>query len=110
MTAKQNKQFLRLLKEAQGQFQLQVNVIADAIRAEVIMPVCQKHKLTFWSDNGDFWFTDKRNVDYRFDDPNEYPWDGASYIQRAVAPILRLLNEEVAYAKCLGFYVEGVKL
>ncbi len=83
------------------------------VRAEVILPVCRKHKIRFMSGNGTFFFTKGPG---RYDDPtysssniDDAPRSRTeAKLMDALEPILELLDHEVGHNDCLGYYVEDV--
>jgi hypothetical protein len=92
----------RILCKLQETFDKQVSDLAERIRTEVIVPMCQKHQLTFLSGMGRFFFSrDKENYSDEYDTPDELKFD--------LVPILNLLDQEVSHNQYLGYYVSDVK-
>lgn len=76
--------------------------LGERIRLEVIQLFCDKHKLTFTSGMGTFFFS-RGEINYS---PKYRMPTGL--LGREMQAIFDLLDSEVAYNDCLGFYVGDV--
>lgn len=106
MNTKQSKSYLASLHLAQDKFQQEVQQLAEKIRTEIIVPVCQKYHLTFLSGMGTFFFTDTTGCIYS---DECLPPLGSPRVHNAIKPILFFLNEEVSHNQCLGYYIDDVR-
>lgn len=107
MKFKQEAAYRAALESAQDKFNEEVAVLADRIRTETIIPLCRKHKLTFISGMGTFFFTDSKGRNY-----GDYLYrdGGNARIFEAVKRVLQFLNEEVSHNQCLGYFVDDVRV
>lgn len=87
---------LQFLKE---NFDRQIQALADQVRAEVIIPLCQKHNLQFTSGMGVYFFSQGRKT---FDYSDR---DSSSYKRLGLKKAFDLLNLEVSYNRTLGDYM-----
>jgi hypothetical protein len=108
MKDKQKQQYLNSLLAAQCRFDKDVSALGEKIRTQVIIPLCQKHKLHFKSGMGAFFFVDANGRIYN-DPHHDDCWYDDPVIFQAVKPILLFLEEKVSHNQCLGYYVGDVK-
>lgn len=108
MNKRQIAEYKTTIQSNQKVFHQRIAELADRIRDREILPLCVKHKLTFTSGHGIFFFTDEGGDDYS--DPDTIVNDpGYRRIQKSCKPILLLLNEKVADNQVLGYYVRSVE-
>ncbi|HSX23039.1 MAG TPA: hypothetical protein VLE97_09720 [Gaiellaceae bacterium] len=93
----------RMLESARAAFQAQVEQLAEEARAE-ILPYFKKHGYDFVSGNGT-WFISKPAAD----DVDYYRPDLHVNDDELPKNIRDLLNMEVDYNNCLGFYIRDIK-
>lgn len=104
MNTRQEQSYKQALQTAQEKFDGEVSRLAEQIRQEIIIPLCRTHKLRFTSGMGTFFFTDEKGRGYT-SDVVDRSYAGTLRIKRAVAPVFKLLNEEVSHNQCLGYFV-----
>jgi hypothetical protein len=107
----------RLLKT----FDKQLEILAERIRTELVVPACKRHRLCFVSGNGTFFFRRKgtkneydaleptygNSEDLEYDVPPGYrPLSSAA--KKTLGPILDLLNQEISHGEYLGYLVSDV--
>lgn len=90
--------------------------IADRVREEQIIPICQKYGMRFLSGNGTFFFCEARGSEKEFRIGSmevEFDQDtlGRKVSRRfpRIAKVLEMLDMEVGYNSCLGYYVGNVE-
>ena len=96
------------LEETLKRHEEELCALGEKVRAELVIPACRKHRLTFTSGMGTFFFS-KGEHHYGNRDDVECG-DAASRALSAaakatIAPILDLLNEEISHNNYLGYYV-----
>jgi DNA-binding transcriptional ArsR family regulator len=99
----QISKFYDELQSIQDRFNQEIEELADEVRTEVILPICKRYKMTFFSGNGRFFFIDKKGGYI------ELAEDARGESRRAVGHALKLLNEEVARGQYLGYFVGDVE-
>ncbi len=82
--------------------ELALDVLGDKTRSEVIVPFCKRYGLEYTSGMGTFFFT-LGNVTYNGRD--SLP---KGRLGKQMGDIFDLLNSEVGWNNCLGFYVGDV--
>lgn len=76
--------------------------IAAEVREKLVVPLCKKHKFSFITGNGDFFFTGvRRGKQVRYGDAEDE--DTPEYVRC----VLRVLDIGVTHANHLGYYMEG---
>lgn len=79
------------------------------VRRTMIMPLCKKHNLKFWSGNGDYWFEIAGKDKYTFpDDRIGTALDAIEAGLDYLVEVFKLLDAEVSYNAPFGCYVESV--
>lgn len=111
-----------LFRQILRQHESALDLLGRKIRAEIVQPVCKKHKLIFVSGNGTFFFR-RRTKNNNFDAveltygnrvdlnqavPHGYRDLSVSAKER-LGPILDLLNEEISHGQYLGYLIDDVK-
>lgn len=93
-----------------------LEVLAECVRAEVVVPLCRKHRLTFSSGMGVFFFRKKhdrsdRTYGHRQDLEVEYLDSNvlSASAKAALGLVLDLLNKEIDYNTRLGHCVADVE-
>jgi len=99
MSAFKSRTFTNGIIQARVDFDEAISRIADEYRREVLIPLCRRHKLEFYSGNGTFAFftTDGRHTG----DPLDAKRQHMSYL----IPALKVLSEEIDSVNFFGFYV-----
>jgi len=97
------KPYIETLTNIQSDFDNRVSELGERVRVEVIIPLCQKHNLTFTSGMGRFFFTTTSDTDF------EYSWELKGKWKNLLTPVLDLLNTEVSRNQYLGYYVGDVR-
>jgi len=88
--------------------------IADRVREEQIIPICQKYGMRFLSGNGAFFFCEAEGKEFRIG-PMEVEFDQDTLGRKVssrfprIAKVLEVLDMEVGYNSCLGYYVGNVE-
>ncbi len=112
-----------LFEQTRERHEQEFDDLGAKVRAEVVVPVCRKYKLTFTSGMGTFFFRKKRTKLSRFDaveptygtreDLDQAVPDGfrglSASAKEALGPILDLLNKEISHAQHLGYLVADVE-
>ena len=86
--------------------QSKIEILAEEVRTEVVLPFCKKYKLTYLTGNGMTCFYDKN------DEPIEiYDWAVMSKKRfkadfEKVEAIINLTT--IGYTDCLGFYIRDI--
>lgn len=106
MKQAQKESLLAELKQAQETFDQEVFQICERLRDEVIIPVCRKHKLTFLSGMGTFFFSKGKQTYSGGYGITDARW--GSKLIAELTPIFELLNTEVTHNQVLGYYVSDV--
>jgi hypothetical protein len=80
--------------------------LGEEIRKEIILPLCKKFNLEFFSHSDSFAFFKKNeNVSFcAFGYCQELPRN----LKKHVGPVVELLSTEVGRNNCIGFYVSDV--
>lgn len=53
------------LEEAERRYKNSISLAAEKYRREVLVPLCSRKRLTFWSVNGEFWFVTESGEEIR---------------------------------------------
>ena len=48
--------YIEILNKAEEVFNSQLNQVAETYRTSVLIPLCRRHKLEYFSGNGDYFF------------------------------------------------------
>jgi hypothetical protein len=95
--------FSKAVEAAQEAFRTEIEAIAEKVRAE-ILPYFRKHDFDYVSGNGT-WFITRASADSA---PYYRPSDAVED-EELPQNIRELLNLEVAWNQCLGFYIRDIK-
>jgi hypothetical protein len=90
------KKYEKEIEKAQALFQRNIEVIAEEIRNEIVIPICIRHNINFSSGMGIFNFWNPKKEHWNFD--IKY---GAKDIRKA----LEILNIDIDRSNQLGHYI-----
>ena len=112
-----------LLRRTLRRHALELGMLGEKVRAEIVKPVCKKYKLNFVVGNGEFFFRKKKTKNKGFDAVEPRYGNCEDLVQdvppgyrglsdsakKALKSILALLNEEISHGQYLGYFVRGVE-
>jgi len=96
------------LESIQADFRAKVEALADKVRTDLMIPVCRRHQLEFYSGNGTFFFDWEElqlsSLHTGLDTP-----EGRAIKRFRLQSILEVLDLEVSHNNHLGFYCRDVR-
>lgn len=110
-------EYEKQIKEAQEAFRSALDVIAERVREEVVLPVCAKHKLTFTAGNGVYVFSrgkgnyDEGTGNLVYSDGKTFPskvLTAPRAMAKDLAPVIELLDAYTDGAGSLGAQMRDV--
>lgn len=109
-----NKKWVSKIETITDRARDELEKLAEEYRQQVLIPLCRKHKYTFISGMGTFFFVvkfDGKEETVGIDNVNYYVAGDNDYlIKKQLAPIIDTLNyEAMSRDDCLGFYVKDIK-
>lgn len=81
----------------------ELDEFASQVRADLVVPFCQKYGYGFMSGMGTFFFH-KAGVNYS----DSYRLPASPSVRRSMIALFDLLNTETAHNDCLGYHVQDV--
>lgn len=101
--------YLNIIETLKEKFENELRILGLKIRNELVVPVCSKHGLKFFSGNKIFFFARGEEV---YDNVSQLIAANSKAdqnLQNDLKPILELLHTEISHNDYVGFYVGNVR-
>ncbi len=97
---------VKKIEAIQKKYQKSLNVYADEIRRELVIPICKQYKLTYRSGNGLMLFVPTK--DCKCLSPLTSSDDAKESGYLDIAAVFDVLDIVIDDNDCIGYHVEGV--
>jgi len=106
-----SQQYIARLNTLTSEYNEKVNQLADEYRERVLVPLCKKKNLVFYSGNGTFFFLPVKFDDGSYLHPGENienRTDAEEKKKSYLLPVFDVLYAEVGDRFVFGFYMSNV--
>jgi hypothetical protein len=93
------------------EYERKIEQLATEYRRDVLLLLCKKHQICFWSGMGDFYFCPMNDDRTR----SGATWAVGDEVQagierkRYLIPVLEVLNQEIEHGQYFGYFVQDVR-